>query len=252
MHNLKDIVSSSNSFVEGLKINGQLHKNYKSYTSLDRAKEVLLTGYIYLNNGATWNDIEDSSNMKERGTYGMCFSYSTRENVAMWMLYSGNRGKNGAALNFYPSIIKEINNASTIEIGKVNPKKNIFEKVDDLYRRKGEFEIFMTDVVYVDPCKDNKSRITIYDESIIVGNKILNNDQIFTKNYAWSYEKECRIVVKPKVNIQDESCSIIRIKLSQKSIAKLNEDRIIRSPIYKGKVSYGRDSDLVGKVNWDL
>ena len=252
MLGLKEIISSSEMLAEGLKQNGLSHMNYKNYTSLDKAMELLLSGYIYLSNGNNWNDTDDRETMKARGTFGTCFSYSTRENVAMWMLYSGDRGKNGAVLNLYPSIIKELCDTATVELGYLDIKTNKFKKIHDLDRSKGEFDIYMTDVVYVDTCKNNNSKLTLYNDNALVENRKLDKDCIFTKKYAWSYEKECRLIVKPKIIIPDGLNSSLRIKLSNKSIAKMTEERIIRSPIYKGKVSYGRDSDLAGKVEWNL
>ena len=100
MKRLKDMISTSSDLSEGLKQNGLSHVNYKNYTTIERAMDLLLSGYVYLCDGSAWNDTVDREYMKARKAYGMCFSYSTRESVAMWMLYGGNRGKTGAILNF--------------------------------------------------------------------------------------------------------------------------------------------------------
>ena len=49
-----------------------------------------------ISNGANWNDVNDRTLMEANNAYGLCLSCSTRENIAMWMLYGANHGKEGA------------------------------------------------------------------------------------------------------------------------------------------------------------
>ena len=267
MKRLKDMISTSSDLSEGLKQNGLSHVNYKNYTTIERAMDLLLSGYVYLCDGSAWNDTVDREYMKARKAYGMCFSYSTRESVAMWMLYGGNRGKTGAILNFYPSVIKELCGTTTIELGKINERRK-FECKHKLNRNDGDFDIFVTDVIYGEECKGNKKedgnsyvkpeklRLSLYDENITVNSSLVNNKDVFVKNYAWIYERECRLIVELNDIVYDlaqsKKYSIIRIGLSDDSIRKMSKERVIRSPIFDGKISYGRDSELVEKVEWNL
>ena len=89
MRQLKDMISNSHSLAEGLKENGKAHQNYKLYLPMERALSFLLTGNLYLSRGTSWNDTSDRILADTNNIYSRCFSYSTRENIAMWMLYGG-------------------------------------------------------------------------------------------------------------------------------------------------------------------
>ena len=70
----------------GLKNNAEAHRNYKLYTSMGNALGIILTGHLYISNGENWNDVPDRNQMQEKDSFGLCFSCSTVENIAMWML----------------------------------------------------------------------------------------------------------------------------------------------------------------------
>ena len=67
--------------------------------------------------GSKWNDVPDRNQMSDKKAFGTCFSWATTENVALWMLYSGNRGENGAMIDFPASILKGVVQIQEAEIG---------------------------------------------------------------------------------------------------------------------------------------
>lgn len=238
-----------------MKENGTKHLNYRVYTSMERALNVLLTGNLYISNGKNWNDREDSDIMRQRKLFGTCFSCSTRENIAMWMLYGDKSGKNGAMLKFTQSAIKEIMNLERISLGYFNDNGKYVESYI-LCRKNDDFRVFFTDMIYIDPCKNDKVKIS-YDKNIVtVDNSVLITNDIFYKNIAWEYEKECRLIIKLSKkcyeNAENENLSIIKICLSNKTINKMKKNGLVRSPTYSGSAEYGLLSSLTGKVIWNI
>mgnify|MGYP002734926208 CR=1 FL=1 len=172
----------------------------------------------------------------------------------MWMLYGAEHGKKGAMLRLYPSVMKDLVNVDTIELGKFN-KDGKFS-IGHVLKNKKDFEAYLTDVVYTDPCNGGKVRITEGESHITVDESVLEDPEVFHKNYAWSYEKECRYVIKLKekwnVTAKKEGLTFVRVKMSNSSIKKMSEDRLVRSPVYSGGVAFGVCSALLGDVDWNL
>lgn len=253
MNNLKDIITDSAALAAGLRANGELHISYKMYTSIERALAVIVTGEIFLSNGSRWNDTYDREMMKAKNSFGVCMSCSTSENIAMWMLYSGEHGKRGAMLDFPRSVMTDILKSRTLELGTFN-SRGTFEAKHEL--TGDDFEIFLTDVLYTDECKNGRLNVTLRDDHATVDKKVLKNKDIFHKNYGWSYEKECRLIVKLSDDMtaaaNKEHLGAVRIKLSPASKRKMSEDRLYRSPVFAGGVSAGKESALTGGIEWDV
>jgi hypothetical protein len=254
MLKLKDSVSSSKMLSEALQKNGASHKSYKMYTSMDRALEILVSGHLYLFDGNNWNDKSDRDTMKAKSAFAKCFSCSTNENVAMWMLYGNKAGKNGAMLNFYHSTINLLINVKYIELGKFSEKR----KFDSVYtlNSDADYEIFATDIIYAEKCSNGKVKLTLGDEHITTNDSILDDADVFYKKYPWSYEKECRLVVRiadkwNEVAVQ-QNLNCIRLTIPESHLKKLKDGRLIRSPIYSGWLDYGEPSLLTGDVDWNL
>lgn len=258
MGELQDLVQTCDSqkLADYLKLKGERHQNYKLYMAMDRALELLLTGDLYLFDGSKWNDENDRKIMIDKDTYARCFSCSTRENVAMWMLYGGERGKNGAMLNFYPSILKELRQIRSIDIGKFDKKTRKFEKHYTVTAENKDYCCYLTDVIYVDDCNDGKTKITLADEHATVDRQLLNNADTFYKAYPWAYERECRLVVRLRRQWRSkairEELSVLRLSIPEKNLTRLRKDRLVRSPIYKGTVGFGEPSALTSSIDWDL
>ena len=84
---LMDICTTADNLAMGLSKNGLQHRRYKMYTSMERALEILRSGNMYFSTGRNWNDLQDRELMSRGRQYGGCYSWSTVENIAMWMLY---------------------------------------------------------------------------------------------------------------------------------------------------------------------
>ena len=268
MHRLREMDKDWSRIPELLKENGTRHKNYKTYTSMDAALEFLLDGYLFLSDGCVWNDIPDRNQMKDQKAHGKSFSFSTRENIAMWMLYGDKLGQNGAILNFVPSTIDEILKVEKIDVVRIYPGKKT-ETLFSLYQSKEDFTIFMTDVLYTDEIFDDQSEekkatvnITYNEQHIERSKDFYKDPDVFTKRYEWCYEKECRLVVKPsdtvwkkidkeKADYKENDNSYVCLRLFVPNYRAMKE-RIIRSPIYEGKVLYGQASTMTGEVDWKL
>ncbi len=255
MESLKNMLSDPESLAKGLRKNGESHTCYKMYTRMERALNILLSGHLYLSNGFSWNDRNDEKEMQEKGVYGLCLSCSTKENVAMWMLYSGDKGKNGAMVNFYRSVMLELLSSEQIELGGFD-ENGKFQTVRKLSRAKGDYKIFLTDIIYTDFCRNGIVKLTVNEDHETADQTVLDHSDIFPKNYAWSYEKECRLIVrlsdKAEKWAEKENRPFIRLTMSAQSLRKMKENRIVRSPIYTGGVEYGVPSELAGSVKWNL
>lgn len=256
MEKLKNIIENSEALAKGLRSNGERHLYYKQYTSMERALALIVSGCMYLSNGKSWNDVRDRDIMRQKRVYGTCFSCSTKENVAMWMLYSADKGKQGAMLNFPRAVMKEILSLQSIELGKFDSKTQQFISAETLHKENGDYEIFLTDVVYTDYSSDKKLTLTVAEDHEPAEKSVLEHDDIFHKNYAWAYEKETRLVVrlseKWHAYAEGNELSTIQIRLSNSSINKMKDKRLVRSPIYRGGVSYGELSELNGDVDWNI
>ena len=267
---LKDLIDNRDALANGLRQCGESHRRYNLYTSMERALGLLLNGNLYLSNGTKWNDKHDRDAMSAKKTYAVCMSYATVENVAMWMLYGSNRGKQGAMISFPPSVIKEILNVDHIELGNFGDDGLFISDNDNIIDRNG-FRIFASDMLYTENCNEREKeqkqgfheknnekmrRITHADEHVTVRKEIIDHEDIFYKDIAWQYEKECRLIVKLSsewaTRANDKSMGFIRIVLSDKALRELRKDRLTRSPVYYKGTDYGKPSELIGSVLWEL
>ncbi len=249
MIHLKECVQNSKALAKALRENGRSHIQYRLYTSMERALSTILYGKLFLTNGSNWNDTDDKRILADRRLYATCFSTSTQENIAMWMLYSDEKGKKGASLVFPKGVINDILENSQVFVGNFG-NDGKFNAIKELKRE--QYELFMSDIVYIDKCDKDSVKITIREEHVTVSREILNDTDIFTKHFAWNYEKECRMILRlQEKNLIKENYSATMVMIPKKSMAKLRKDRLVRSPLYKG-AECGRPSELIGKVDWEL
>lgn len=276
---LKTLVLNKDSLAEGLQHNAVLHISYKCYTSMDIALCFLLDGFLLLTDGKGWNDRPDGNQMRGKKSFGKSFSFSTRENVAMWMLYGANRGKNGVAINFTRSHIQDVLKSDSVDVVHVIPGEEI--RVLKTLKKGVDYNIYCTDVLYAEQVRFKGTeevgfRITYREEHETVGKDLIEDDRIITKSYEWKYENECRLIVNltdsgdrifegerkrleeeknqrdEKQDRSSEKKDFLAIRLFVPGYRKLNADSIIRSPVYNGKAIFGKKSALFGTVNWDL
>ena len=123
---------SSSTLINYLEERGINHNNYKVYTREERLSSWKSEGGFFLNDGASWNDIDDRLRLNPKGEkqkrFGTCFSFSRSENVAMWMLY-GRMTHTGIMVDFLPTDIKNIIRTETISLGRWISGKFIEEQV---------------------------------------------------------------------------------------------------------------------------
>ena len=257
MKKLREMKTSPEALRNGLRENALRHRNYNMYTAMDRAMCLILTGNLYISNGQTWNDKLDREIMQKHAAFGICMSCSTIESMAMWMLYSGDKGKNGALVRFSPSIINEIVESLTVELGGFDGCGKFIQNPLVLSRKDKHFDIYMTDVIYTDIQKENPAMLlaSLGEDHEYMDWRLLEEAGVFHKHYAWSYEKECRLIVELSPEIQTKAAekgfNTIRITLSEASRRALKE-RVVRSPVYAGKTDFGKVSTLNGNVDWKL
>lgn len=227
------------------------HKNFKYYSKSERISNILKNHSIYLSNGKNWNDKIDKEQFNNKNNkyvnFGLCLSFSKTENVAMWMLYSGN---DGCMIDYSPKTINAILEAQQIKLGCFDKKSNNFECMQEL--KKGDYEISSFDIIYYSDAKDvHKYYVKRSEET----NKEFPRDLINQLSYqkkglAWSYENECRIVVSVKREIiSDPKIDTVSIEFPEEFVSGL-KCRTYDSP--NAVVKKYEDSSLKTKINWDL
>ena len=254
MGKTKDSLTSSLENADALKRylikKGENHKNYKTYSSQKFIREIINEQRIYLNDGSNWNDIADrkafNSDEMEYKNYGKCFSFSESESVAMWMLYGGIDNC-GAMINFTQKDMKKLFGIEHIILG-------VFENgkfVEYSRLKKDKFEIKLIDILYT-----RKGSRTCYVRRSTETNRNVAIDVIQSlgdecvKDVAWSYENECRLVVRIHKDYIKKNETVVKIDLSPYNFSESFE-RVYHSPTYKGEKSY-KKSELSGYIDWDL
>lgn len=240
---------------------GERHSSYKHYAPEYKIDNIINKGYIYLSDGHNWNDPVDKHKMT-KNSFAICFSCSSFESVAMWMLYGGI-DKKGALIDFNQNMMKNLCHLSQeISFGHFNGNEFVTAELSDDDFKKNP-DINLVDIGYIEHKEDKENKSTIIkvsDKYTVTIDEILDNLQ-YTKNPAWDYEKECRLIVStyPKNPDLFESKNVdtLRIKLDEKDLKKLQE-RIYLSPVHPNKYDrrsrkyIPRPSQLSGKVDWDL
>lgn len=226
------------------------HKNYKYYTKDEYAKNIFDENAIFLSNGERWNDINDkkrfNSSESDVVRFGFCLSFSRKENVAMWMLYSRNYG---CMIDFDKAAINEILSTSEVSLGYFCANK--FVEKTKLMRDK--FQVAIYDIVYYSDNENYKGYYVKHSDETNKDfpRKIINKLEYQKKSVEWSYENECRIVVTvPKECISNLSeINTIKICISEKSINNAKA-RTYDSPNVKTKRF--QDSKMKSNINWNL
>ena len=235
------------------------HNRYRHYSHLDHIETIANNSYIYLSDGRTWNDKNDRERFNPAGLqgrrYGICFSWSPSENIALWMLYGGMDNK-GAALELSRSSFLKLCEADSVELGRfVGGKGFVPEKTLD----KSAFSFEYYDVIYSDEAaNDSTVKLRHADNAPSIPGDLYDhiteqNSSMFKpylKKYPWHYEEETRFVM----TVHDsESCLDFphaRIPLAMPS--DVLRKGIVLSPTFVGDRKGYSNSALLGEVDWDL
>lgn len=226
------------------------HHYYKHYTALNRIENILENHTIYLSNGKNWNDKTDRDNFNNEKldsvNYGVCLSFSKSENVAMWMLYSGN---NGAMLDYDKETIQALLDTECIELGHFQD----YRFHSEMTLKRGSFEISIFDIVYYN--QEDAEDICYVRRSSEVYKKYpkwkVDALTYQKKTLPWSYENECRLVVSIKREIVAcvYDADTVAISFPKEKVVKLKK-RTYHSP-NSNDCKYV-ESKLKNKINWDL
>lgn len=227
------------------------HTHFKYYSKSKYISNIIKNHTIYLTNGENWNDILDRENINNDNSdyenFAVCLSFSKSENVAMWMLYSGN---DGCMIDYSKDIINQILKTDTIELGMFENEE--FKQLKIL--NSNEFNILILDVIYyADSKKGNINEYYVKRSDEVNGNfqkSLVDNLSFQKKTLPWSYENECRIIVTIKKELLDNfQINTVAIKFPEEYKESLLY-RVYDSP-NSIKCNY-QESALKRKINWNL
>ena len=260
----KEIEKHSHSAAElekYLKEKAVAHRYFKLYGIEKKLKAIYEEKKLYLSCGKGWNDLEDEKQfaLSEGHTYyARCFSFSKSENVAMWMLYGG-MGENGVMIRFRPKFLEEITNKIThIALGSFSEPKSGF--VEGLRLEKGDFELYLIDMLYVREDFDSKTgaqsfHVKRHDETGDIEDKnIVDSLHLCRKHYEWNYENECRLIldIKRKVDVKKYTDAEIDFSEIDKNLVP-NAGSVTITPKHRGAIPHGyQKSALSDGLNWNL
>lgn len=228
------------------------HMHYKIYTCADYLSSWFAERALYLSNGRNWNDVEDSTRFNPPNSsvinFGICFSYSKSENVAMWMLYGGMQQR-GTMIDFTQRSIKAMLDIQEIEVGSgAGSGFTAFKML-----KKPDFNIFLSDILYCSlPSKDNTYTIKRSDARMEgISAEILDPLGWRQKAYPWFYENECRLVVSiDKNKLPGLNPDSVKLSLGDTLQNIKKSGRIYCSP--NNETDKYLHSTLQGKINWNL
>lgn len=234
---------------------GETHREYKHYASRSRIEHILSDGAIYLTDGSSWNDKYDREHFNpsfmSTKRFGACFSASSIESIAMWMLYGGISG-NGSMINFDRRTLRKAMNHEVYECGYFDAEG----KFQCLMELPGEeLRLRLVDVLYFQ--NHPEGSVTVGRSSMKGGvfeldAKAFNGMGHVAKHRSWSYENEVRLVATiSKLNLGGKASRVACVKIPIDFDSSFVKERVFDSPVSDGKGGY-RDSELRGTVDWNL
>lgn len=255
---------NSAEILEYLGLKGKNHVQYRKYSKLDHIKSNIKERALYLSDGSDWNDEDDRT---RRGVvFSTCFSYAITENIALWMLYGGNGGKTGAMVSFSKKQMHNILETETIEL-LAKTENGMFVHLQTI--PKVGFDIEIRDILYyskeksktvnkekIDNGKEEKYLITRAEEHSCIDKQVYNELTGYLKDYAWSYEKETRMIVMLKGEYKD----CIRRYPGKKLFVKISTGEIktgkgeAGGQVYKSPVAAYQENYISSSlhVDWDI
>lgn len=234
---------------------GGMHREYKHYATRARIAGILRSGALYLTDGTSWNDKYDREHFNpsfmSTKRFGACFSASSTESVAMWMLYGGMDG-NGAMINFGRRTLQGAMGRESYECGWFGTDGK-FECVVELPADR--LSLRLVDVLYFQNHADGN--VTVGRPSIEGGRHVMdgrafNGIEQIAKHQSWSYENEVRLVATiSKLDLVGKASHVKCVKIPIDFDDAFVAGRVFDSPVSDGGGNY-RDSELRGTVDWNL
>ena len=256
-YTLKNSFRNCNALHVYLSQKARKHNYYKIYTTYCKMIYWVNERALFLSDGTQWNDTKDSASFNNSNSdyynYGLCFSFSRSENVAMWMLYGGMEHK-GVMIDLWRDLVLNIiSQTETVDLGFW--ENNTFKAVMKL--NKDYFKLSIIDVLYI---AEGQSSNT-YDIKRS-GETIKNVDKAYVdelngikKTYPWNYENECRLILSvPRKLMKDKRLSTAKIPVGDIFIKVNKHNRIYKSPSFVegSEQTELENSKLRGEMNWDL
>lgn len=250
-----DLKTALNNKNLSLYLKNRTHHCYKFYSTCDRIETVAKERCLYLSDGRTWNDVDDRKLFNPEDSsvinFGICFSFSRSENIAMWMLYGG-MNKSGALINFTKSMFDlQSSDKPPIKLGTF--KNDQFQEYLEL--SSSDYTVNFWDALYYGKKKKNDNKYSIKHSDDVCNNVALKQfyDSVFLKkNYAWSYENETRLVISfSKSLLNNLDIDTVRFPLKRTLKSKELMSRIVLAPNYSGAKTYAQ-SALSKNLDWDL
>ena len=209
---LKSIHHSYTEISEYLKTTAKKHSNYRHYSNY--IDNILNSRSLYLSDGSKWEDRIDSNNFTKlvdnKANYGLCFTYSMSESVAIWKLYAPK----GAMLNLTKSMMdKIIENTDEVKLGQFIDGD--FVTIHTC--RVNKEDVFCIDMLYYDTIPSERKeykqndgeknyRVRHSDEPLAYIEKtLIQRMEHVKKCMPWSYEKECRLVIRLDKSIVEKA-----------------------------------------------
>lgn len=234
---------------------GGMHREYKHYATRARIAGILGGGALYLTDGTSWNDKYDREHFNpsfmSTKRFGACFSASSTESVAMWMLYGGMDG-NGAMINFDRRTLQGAMGRESYECGWFGTDGK-FECIVELPADR--LSLRLVDVLYFQNHADGN--VTVGRPSIEGGRHVMdgrafNGIEQIAKHQSWSYENEVRLVATiSKLDLVGKASHVKCVKIPIDFDDAFVAGRVFDSPVSDGGGNY-RDSELRGTVDWNL
>ena len=234
---------------------GGMHREYKHYATRARIAGILGGGALYLTDGTSWNDKYDREHFNpsfmSTKRFGACFSASSTESVAMWMLYGGMDG-NGAMINFDRRTLQGAMGRESYECGWFGTDGK-FECIVELPADR--LSLRLVDVLYFQNHADGN--VTVGRPSIeggrhVVDGRAFNGIEQIAKHQSWSYENEVRLVATiSKLDLVGKASHVKCVKIPIDFDDAFVAGRVFDSPVSDNEGNY-RDSELRGTVDWNL
>lgn len=234
---------------------GGMHREYKHYATRARIAGILGGGVLYLTDGTSWNDKYDREHFNpsfmSTKRFGACFSASSTESVAMWMLYGGMDG-NGAMINFDRRTLQGAMGRESYECGWFGTDGK-FECIVDLPADR--LSLRLVDVLYFQNQADGNvavGRSSLKEGRHVMSGRAFNGIEQIAKHQSWSYENEVRLVATiSKLDLVGKASHVKCVKIPIDFDDAFVAGRVFDSPVSDGGGNY-RDSELRGTVDWNL
>lgn len=234
---------------------GGMHREYKHYATRARITGILRSGALYLTDGTSWNDKFDrerfNPSFMSTKRFGACFSASSVESVAMWMLYGGMDG-NGAMINFNRRTLQGAMGRESYECGWFDADGE-FQCLVELPADR--LELRLVDILYFQNHADGN--VTVGRSSLeggrhVIGGEAFNGIEQIAKHQSWSYENEVRLVATiSKLDLVGKASHAKCVKIPIDFDDAFVAGRVFDSPVSDDGGNY-RDSELRGTVDWNL